>query len=63
MSETTEKTRIQKITETEGVKFEIYIPRKEEPPILIYLDEDSFMAFVGALREILVSGKEKQADV
>ncbi|WP_170875527.1 hypothetical protein [Leptospira alexanderi] len=63
MSEKTEKTRIQKIVETEGVKFEIYIPRKEEPPILIYLDEESFMSFIGALREVLVSGKEKQTDV
>ncbi|WP_176087501.1 hypothetical protein [Leptospira alexanderi] len=63
MSETTEKTRIQEIVETEGVKFEIYIPKKNEPPVLIYLDEDSFMSFIGALREILVSEKENQTNV
>ncbi|UOG51106.1 hypothetical protein [Leptospira noguchii] len=51
MSETTEKTRIQMITETEGVKYEIYIPRTNQPSILIYLDEESFFSFLDGLAE------------
>ncbi|EMJ60574.1 MULTISPECIES: hypothetical protein [Leptospira] len=49
MLETT-KTTIKRITETEGVKYEIYIP-KEPTPILIYLDETSFLSLMETLRE------------
>ncbi|WP_061218672.1 hypothetical protein [Leptospira weilii] len=49
MLETT-KTTIKRITETEGVKYEIYIPR-EEAPILIYLDETSFLSLMETLKE------------
>ncbi|EMN45437.1 hypothetical protein [Leptospira weilii] len=49
MLETT-KTTIKRITETEGVKYEIYIPR-DENSILIYLDEGSFLSLMETLRE------------
>ncbi|MBE8400288.1 hypothetical protein [Leptospira borgpetersenii] len=58
-----EKTRINKIIKTEGVKYEIYIPKKDEPDILIYLDEEDFISFVSAVREVLVSEGEEKADV
>ncbi|WP_082294499.1 hypothetical protein [Leptospira noguchii] len=57
MSETTEKARIQKITETEGVKFEIFIPRTDEPDILIYLDEKSFGSLLEGLSDLFEGGK------
>ncbi|EMK05439.1 MULTISPECIES: hypothetical protein [Leptospira] len=58
-----EKTRINKIENTEEVRYEIYIPKESEPSILIYLDEDDFISFVSALREVLVSEGEKKTDV
>ncbi|EMO41754.1 hypothetical protein LEP1GSC186_2056 [Leptospira noguchii serovar Autumnalis str. ZUN142] len=60
MSETTEKTRIQMITETEGVKYEIYIPRTNQPSILIYLDEESFFSFLNGLAEYGVELKRQE---
>ncbi|EMF80072.1 hypothetical protein LEP1GSC188_4892 [Leptospira weilii serovar Topaz str. LT2116] len=50
MLETT-KTTIKRITETEGVKYEIYIPIPDTTPILIYLDETSFLSLMETLRE------------
>ncbi|EMN40693.1 hypothetical protein [Leptospira interrogans] len=50
MSET--KTRINKIEEAEGVKYEIYIPKENEASILIYLDKDSFDSFINAALEL-----------
>ncbi|ULG85224.1 hypothetical protein FH587_00945 [Leptospira interrogans] len=49
MSET--KTRINKIEEAEGVKYEIYIPKENEASILIYLDEEAFLSFLDGLAE------------
>ncbi|WP_196219068.1 hypothetical protein [Leptospira santarosai] len=62
MSETTEKTRIRRIVETEGVKYEIYIP-KTEAATLFYLEESDFLSFVGEIRNAFVDAQEKQANV
>lgn len=63
MSETTEKTRIRRIVETEGVKYEIYIPKTEAPATLFYLEESDFLSFVEGIRNALVDAQEKQANV
>ncbi|WP_061216428.1 hypothetical protein [Leptospira santarosai] len=63
MSETTEKTRIRRIVETEGVKYEIYIPKTEAAATLFYLEESDFLSFVGEIKNAFVDAQEKQANV
>ncbi|WP_061216310.1 hypothetical protein [Leptospira santarosai] len=63
MSETTKNARIQKITEGEEVKFEIFIPRTDEPDILIYLDKESFLSFLKGLAEYGDLNKEEGINV
>ncbi|MDI7216650.1 hypothetical protein QMN07_03840 [Leptospira santarosai] len=63
MSETTEKTRIRRIVETEGVKYEIYIPKTETAATLFYLEESDFLSFVGEIKNALADAQEKQANV
>lgn len=44
------KARIKRVVESEGVKYEIYIPRENaEANILINLDEDSFFKMIEAV--------------
>ncbi|EMJ96767.1 hypothetical protein [Leptospira alstonii] len=52
MSETTEKTRIQKVTEMEAVKYEIYISRTDRTPVLFYLEESDFLSLLDAMKEV-----------
>ncbi|EMM71666.1 hypothetical protein M9Y82_02485 [Leptospira weilii] len=47
----TNKTTIKRIVETEGIKYEIYIPR-DANPVLIYLDETSFLSLMETLKEV-----------
>ncbi|ASV11700.1 hypothetical protein B2G51_08085 [Leptospira santarosai] len=63
MSKTTKNARIQKITEGEEVKFEIFIPRTDEPDILIYLDEESMISFLKGLAEYGSLNKEEGINV
>ncbi|WP_032916102.1 hypothetical protein [Leptospira santarosai] len=64
MSETTEKTRIRRIVETEGVKYEIYIPKTATATAtLFYLEESDFLSFVGEIKNALADAQEKQANV
>ncbi|MDI7189100.1 hypothetical protein [Leptospira santarosai] len=63
MSETTKNARIQKITEGEEVTFEIFIPRTDEPDILIYLDKESFLSFSKGLAEYGFLNKEEGINV
>ncbi|MDI7215745.1 hypothetical protein [Leptospira santarosai] len=63
MSETTEEIRIRRIIETEGVKYEIYIPRIDRPPTLFYLEESDFLSLVKVIERALEYKQEKQENV
>lgn len=47
----TNNTIIKRIVETEGVKYEIYIPQTDNPPVLLYLEKSSFLSLVKTIRE------------
>ncbi|EKO59692.1 hypothetical protein LEP1GSC082_3933 [Leptospira kirschneri str. H2] len=54
------KTRINKIENTEEVRYEIYIPKASEPSILIYLDEDAFLSLLDGLTEFGTELKKQE---
>ncbi|EMK10132.1 MULTISPECIES: hypothetical protein [Leptospira] len=47
----TNNTIIKRIVETEGVKYEIYIPQTDQPAVLLYLEESSFLSLVKTIQE------------
>ncbi|EKO16387.1 MULTISPECIES: hypothetical protein [Leptospira] len=54
------KTRINKIENTEEVRYEIYIPKESEASILIYLDEDAFLSLLDGLTEFGTELKKQE---